>query len=372
MQIMTKLQLFHHDFSRSAILTYLLCLSSITIASETGYGELISRGSGISANQHQLPDNAIDSQVLPHTILRVGDKSDDRLPVYRLAKNTYFLYGNIAQIDNDNRGWNGNAGFIVTPDGVVVIDALGTPKLGQRLIATIRKITDKPIRYLIITHNHPDHAYGASAFRALGGVHIIAHTAIMDYMNSQTYQESVAYRRELLKADMQGFKDIQPDTLIRSKPFTAYSIKLGQQRFDIYNVGNHHSHGDLVVHQVNENIVWISDLAFNQRTTYMGDGNSKQAITAQDWLLKHFADAKLMIPGHGSAQSKPFPMVTATREYMQQLRDKMGQLVDEGVGLYDAVKQADLPRWQNTRLYEQNHRANANFVYREMERELFE
>ena len=104
---------------------------------------------------------------------------DDPLPVYRLAVGTYFLYGNIAQIDDDNRGWNGNAGVVVTQDGVVVIDALGTPKLGQRLIATIRAVTDKPIRYLIITHNHPDHAYGSSAFRALGGVNIVAHAGLL-------------------------------------------------------------------------------------------------------------------------------------------------------------------------------------------------
>jgi phosphoribosyl 1,2-cyclic phosphodiesterase len=356
-------------------ITAILCIvlpGTIALASTTSPGALISRGSGAGTEQHQLPANAIDNQVLPHTALHDSDKTNDRLPVYRLAKDTYFLYGNIAQIDDDNRGWNGNAGFIVTQDGVVVIDALGTPKLGQRLIATIKDITDKPIRYLIITHNHPDHAYGASAFRSLGGVHIIAHAAIMEYMNSQTYQESVAYRRQLLKNDMQGFADIQPDTLIRNKPFEAHRFKLGQQNFAIYNVGNHHSHGDLVVHQVEQNIVWISDLAFNQRTTYMGDGDSKQAITSQDWLLKHFSNAKLMIPGHGSAQTSPFPMVKKTRAYMQQLRDKMGKLVDEGVGLYDAVKQADLPQWQNTRLYEQNHRANANFVYREMERELFE
>jgi hypothetical protein len=171
---------------------------------------------------------------------------------------------------------------------------------------------------------------------------------------------------------MQGFSDLTPDTVIRNKPFEPHRIRLGQQTFDIYNVGGHHSHGDLVVHQVEQNIVWIADLAFNQRTTYMGDGNSKQAIAAQIWLLENFADATLMVPGHGSAQTQPFPMVTMTREYMQQLRNKMGKMVDEGVDLYEAVNQADLPEWKDTRLYEQNHRANANFVYRERERELFE
>jgi glyoxylase-like metal-dependent hydrolase (beta-lactamase superfamily II) len=373
MQSISPTKLFHTYMLRAMIA--LLCalgLGTVALAATQIEGQLISRGAGVSADKHRLPARAIDSKDLPHTVLTETDKATDPLPLYRLASNTYFFYGNIEQINDDNRGWNGNAGFVVTRDGVIVIDALGTPKLGQRLIATIRSITDKPIRYLIITHNHPDHAYGASAFRALKGVTIVTHAGIMDYMNTQTYQDSVSYRRDLLKADMQGFSDLTPDTVIRSKPFEAHRIRLGQQTFDVYNVGGQHSHGDLVVHQVEQNIVWISDLAFNQRTTYMGDGNSKQAIAAQTWLLENFADATLMVPGHGSAQTSPFPMVTMTREYMQQLRDKMGKMVDEGVDLYEAVKQADLPEWKDTRLYHQNHRANANFVYRERERELFE
>lgn len=373
MQIINFTALCHRHVLRLTVaLLCVLGLSTAALATNHTDGQLISRGAGVSADKHRLPARAIDNDELPHTVLNEADKPTDPLPLYRLAPNTYFLYGNIEQINDDNRGWNGNAGFIVTQDGVIVIDALGTPKLGQRLIATIRGITDKPIRYLIITHNHPDHAYGASAFRSQEGINIIAHAGIIDYINTQTYQDSVAYRRDLLKADMQGFSDLTPDSLIPAKLFEAQRIRLGQQSFDLYNVGGHHSHGDLVVHQVEQNIVWISDLAFNQRTTFMGDGDSKQAITAQTWLLENFADATLMVPGHGSAQTQPFPMVTMTRDYMQQLRDKMGKMVDEGVGLYDAVNQADLPEWQDTRLYEQNHRANANFVYRERERELFE
>ncbi|KPK40331.1 MAG: hypothetical protein AMJ69_02535 [Gammaproteobacteria bacterium SG8_47] len=350
----------------------LLCAFNSVVAADDSAGELVSRGTGPGADGHRLPQRAIDNDELPHTMLAERDRDDDRLPLYRLAPNTYFLYGNIAQIDNDNRGWNGNAGFVVTDEGVVVIDALGTPKLGQRLIATIRSVTDKPIRYLVITHNHPDHAYGASAFRAMDGVRIVAHAGMVEYLGSQQYQASVDYRRNLLKVDMAGFVDVKPDIAIGGPPFAAQRVRLGQYTFDIYNVGAHHSHGDLVVHQVEDDIVWISDLAFNQRTTFMGDGSSKQAIAAQSWLLDTFANAKLMVPGHGSAQTPRFPMVTATRDYMEQLRETMGRMIDEGVDLYEAVNRSDLPEWHDTRLYEENHRANANFVYREMERELFE
>jgi hypothetical protein len=65
-------------------------------------------------------------------------------------------------------------------------------------------------------------------------------------------------------------------------------------------------------------------------------------------------------------------MVTKTKTYISELRSKMAEMVDNGISLLDAVNKADMPAWKNTRLYDVNHRANANFVYREMEREYFQ
>ena len=319
-----------------------------------------------------MPANVIDTRELPVFSLAANNRADAPLPVYRLADNTYFLFGNIATLDEKNRGFNGNAGFVITDEGVVVIDALGTPQLGQRMIASIRTITDKPIKYLIITHNHPDHAYGAAAFQDLDGITVIAHPGIVEYNNSSTMEESVAYRRERLPGDMQGFILPRADKLVDKPPFAHLRIELGGQHFDIYNTGRHHSYGDLVVHQRAEGIVWASDLVFNQRTTYMGDGSSAQILKAQKWLAKHFADARLMVPGHGSPQTRPFPMLHKTREYVERLRKEMQQAVQDGVSLYDAVQNSRFEDWQDSRLYEENHRANASFVYREMEKEYFE
>ncbi|MCA1806057.1 MAG: MBL fold metallo-hydrolase [Xanthomonadaceae bacterium] len=173
------------------LLFVLACLGAAqSQAGEDRTGTLVSRGAG--AARHQLPATAVDTTVLPRTRLAVEDGDDATLPLYRIGPDTYFLYGNISTIDEDNRGFNGNAGFIVTGDGVAVIDALGTPFLGRRLIATIRSVTDESIRYLILTHNHPDHAYGASAFRDIEGIRILGHGGMADYLASATLEESVA------------------------------------------------------------------------------------------------------------------------------------------------------------------------------------
>lgn len=324
------------------------------------------------AEHWTLPERAINSQQIPEFKLAADTAATRPLPVYRLRDNSYFLFGSIATLDEHNRGWNGNAGFVVTDAGVVVIDSLGTPLLGQRLIATIRSVTDQPIKYLIITHNHPDHAYGASAFRQLDGVTIIAHQGSIDYNHSATLQSSVDYRQQMLASDMKGFQPVKADTYIKPPPFRHQQIRLGKIRFDIYNTGTHHSYGDLIVHQPEQQILWVSDLVFNQRTTYMGDGDSAQILKAQDWLSQTFPDIKLMVPGHGSAQTAPFPMQARTHDYVSRMRDAMRKAVEDGVSLSDAVQQVEFEDWKDVRLYEQNQRANANFVYREMEKEFFE
>jgi glyoxylase-like metal-dependent hydrolase (beta-lactamase superfamily II) len=294
------------------------------------------------------------------------------LPVYRLVDNTYLLYGNIATVNEHNRGFNANAGFIVTQQGVIVIDTLGTPKLGRRLLSTVRCITDKPVKFLIVTHNHPDHAYGAAAYRNIEGVTIIAHHGTLAYNQSETMESSVNYRKQILGKDMDAFEPLQANIYVDEEPFASKRIRLGEEAIDIYNTGKHHSHGDLVVHQLKQKILWISDLAFNQRTTYIGDGDSAQILKAQEWLMQTFPDVRLMVPGHGSAQSPPFSMVEKTRDYVSRLRNTMQQAIEDDVSMIDAVKAVEFEDWQNVPLYEMNQRANANFVYREMEKAYFD
>ncbi|MEK8090477.1 MBL fold metallo-hydrolase [Thermithiobacillus plumbiphilus] len=294
----------------------------------------------------------------------------ETLPVTRIAPNTYAVYGHIAQLNTQNRGFNGNAGFVVTTDGVVVIDALGTPLLGKRLLASIRKITNKPIRYLILTHNHPDHSYGTSALKDSGAT-VIAHAGTQDYLHSSDFESSVDYRREIIPQDMREFRAIAPDQAIDGDIFSKQVFRLGKHSFEVYNVDHHHSYGDLVIRQLPENILWIGDLAFNGRTTYIGDGHSGATLKGIDWLRSAFPDAKLMMPGHGKAQRPPFPMLQQTYRYVERLRTKMGQALEAGESLESAVDECDFPDWHKVPLYAENHRRNCSFVYREMEQEVF-
>jgi len=98
---------------------------------------------GTDPSLYFLPERAIDTNKVPNIVLKVSEKSQDPLPYYQLLPNTYMFFGNIAEVDEYNRGWNGNAGFVITANSVVVIDSLGSPKLGQRMIITIKTITQQ-------------------------------------------------------------------------------------------------------------------------------------------------------------------------------------------------------------------------------------
>lgn len=326
---------------------------------------------GTTPGKVYSPAKAVDTDDAPSVAFNAETSSSEPLKTYGVIPGTYFLYGNIAEVDENNRGFNGNAGFVVTNDSVVVIDSLGSPRLGQRIISTVKQVTDKPIKYLILTHNHPGHAYGAIAFKDLGNITVIGHEGTLEYINSERIGHSVSYRETFIKPDMAGFKPVTPDILIGGALYSKNTISTGGKTFDIYNTGSQHSFGDLIVHQKEDNIVWISDLAFNNRVTFMADGSSQKSIDAQTWLLDTFKDAKFMIPGHGSVQSPPFPMVTKTRDYMQRLRKDMAKAVDDGTDLQTAVDSSRYEDWSKVRLYELNHKKNVDFVYREVELEQF-
>lgn len=327
---------------------------------------------GTDTSRPYTPPADVVNHARPPVFAVDANEPDTRpLPIHRIAPDTYFLFGNIAEVDAVNRGFNGNAGFIVTPEGVTVIDALGTPTLGRRLIATVRSVTDQPIRYLVVTHAHPDHYYGAAAFAELPGVKIISHAGTEDYAYSATVERSVGYRKVFLPKEMENFHVVVPDILLGGGHPARLTLKLGGKTFEIYDVGHHHSHGDLVLYQADDKVLWVSDLAFNSRVTYIGDGDIRQIAPMQEWVKRRFPDLALMVPGHGAPQTAPFAMLDFTGNYVKALRERMGRLFAAGLGLPEAVARSGLAEYSREPLYELNHWINANHVYRVVEEEAF-
>ncbi|MEG1768020.1 MAG: MBL fold metallo-hydrolase, partial [Comamonas sp.] len=109
------------------------------------------------------------------------------MQLQRVAPQAYYVQGVSALGSPANRNFISNAGFVVTDDSVVVIDALGSPALAQELVEKIRSVTPKPISHVLVTHYHADHIYGLQVFEALGAK-IVANALAKESLQSETAQ----------------------------------------------------------------------------------------------------------------------------------------------------------------------------------------
>ncbi|MFN4148737.1 MAG: MBL fold metallo-hydrolase, partial [Rhodocyclaceae bacterium] len=239
----------------------------------------------------------------------------------QVGRHSWYVQGLPGAASRANEGFMSNAGFVVTKEGVVVFDALGTPALARKLIGEIRKVTRQPIRRVIVSHWHADHYYGLQAFKAFGA-EIWAHEAAKAALGSQAVADRLAQRREVLAPWIgDDFQIIPADVwLVGDTDF-----KLGEVTFRIRHVGPAHSPEDLALFVVDDGVLFSGDLVFQGRVPFVGEADSKAWLAALDRLLA--MKPRVMVPGHGPASRSPREDLTLTRDYLADLRAKMGRAV---------------------------------------------
>jgi glyoxylase-like metal-dependent hydrolase (beta-lactamase superfamily II) len=262
-----------------------------------------------------------------------------------------------------NQNFISNAGFVVTQDGVVVIDALGSPALARRLLAEIRKHTNKPVTHVILTHYHADHIYGLQALKA-AGAKVIAHQAAREYINSDNARLRLeASRKELAPWIDQDTQLVAADEWLDGER----ELVLGGVRLRIKPVGPSHTPEDLVIYLPQEKVLFAGDLVFRSRIPYVGQADSRQWIKALDALLSF--DATVILPGHGPVSTDARKDMELTRDYLVHLRAVMGQAAKNLEPFDDAYKAADWSRFEHLPLFRAANRMNAYNTYLLMERE---
>ena len=260
-----------------------------------------------------------------------------------------------------------NAGFAVTTEGVVVIDALASPAQGEQLIRTIRAVTDRPIRWLVLTHHHPDHHFGAIALRR-AGARVIAHPDVSTGVDEQSREAAEsAWTRVVGKAQMKGFAyaDV-PDVAVTS----ADTLRLGDQTIVIAHPwrGPAHTAGDLIVWLPDQRVLFAGDLLIEDGVTMVVDGSSRGLLAALDTLAG--LDPRVVVPGHGAIPATPLALLARTRDYITALRTAMRAAIERHRSLnraLDSLPPADEGRPVSLHSRE---RRNANRVYLEVEKEM--
>ena len=292
----------------------------------------------------------------------------DMRPV-RLAEGAWFVQGEAALGSAANQNFISNAGFVVTPAGVVVIDALGSPPLARRLLAEIRRITPQPVRYVILTHYHADHIYGLQVFKEAGAT-VLAHAGAREYLASDAARQRLAAsRQELFPWIDENTRLVEPDRWLGvPDPQAETTLELGGVRLLIRPVGPAHSPEDLVVYLPDRAVLYGGDIVFRGRIPFVGQADSRAWIAALNQLLA--LKPKVLVPGHGAASTDPEADITLTRDYLLYLRERMGAAAREMEPFEEAYARTDWSRFAGLPLFQAANRINAYNTYLLMEQKV--
>jgi glyoxylase-like metal-dependent hydrolase (beta-lactamase superfamily II) len=286
-----------------------------------------------------------------------------RVSPIQISPRVYYVQGQPGLASSANEGYNSNAGFVVTDDGVVVIDSLGTPSLGNELLKAIRVVTKKPLKVVIVTHYHADHFYGLEPFKA-AGAEIWAHDAARAYLESGEADERVKQRsRDLFPWIDETFRIVRPDRWLDEHA----AFTLGSTRFEVFHLGPAHSPEDVIVVLPAEGVIFSGDILFAGRVPFVGQADSKRWLERIDRVLA--MKPRVMITGHGAVSRDPAKDLALTQDYLVHLRTVMGKAVEDFVPFEEAYANADWSRFSKLPAFEAANRVNAYGTYLLMERE---
>lgn len=286
-----------------------------------------------------------------------GQVTAPNLKLTQVSPNAYYAEGLFELGTPLNQNFISNAGVVVAPEGVVVVDALGSPALARQLIEEIRAITDKPITHVIVTHYHADHVYGLQAFRDVGAT-IIAQQEGRLYLTSDTARMRLEVSREALAPWIDEKTQLQAADRWVSEDQT---VMLGGWPFELMKVGPAHTPDDLAVYVPTEDVLFAGDLMFQGRIPFVGNADSVGWISSLNRLLA--IEPAVVVPGHGPFSINPAQDIQFTRDYLLFLRNSMHQAarnLDDFEAAYAAV---DWSTYAAYPLFRAANRMNAYNVY---------
>lgn len=224
-----------------------------------------------------------------------------------------------------------NAGIIICEKGIVVVDTLISANEAKRFIRDIRKISDKPIRYVINTHYHLDHSFGNAEFAKLGAV-IVAQAGCAEEMRKKAagaLADAAGYG--LTPEEMAGTEIAYPDITFTDR----IQFDLGGVDVELIYITPSHSKGSIMVYLPGEKVVFAGDILFTNVYPYMGDGD----ISGWQRNLEFLAalDADKIVPGHGPLSSKKD--VADMKAYITVFDTKARELVVKSGKLEDIVNE---------------------------------
>lgn len=286
-------------------------------------------------------------------------KNDDKLLLHKVVKDVYAIVGPLGNRSPDNLGNNATFGFIVTAEGVVLVDPGGTYKGAKRIHDVIKTVTKKPIKFVINTGGQDHRWLGNDYFQQLGAKVIASRTAVGDQkarLKDIFFRLGNSAGDEAIVGTHERYADITFDQ--------QYALVLGGVAIEVRHVGAAHSPGDSFVWLPQQKVVFSGDIIYMERLLSVMSFSSSKA-----WINAFEAVAALkpqhVVPGHG----KPTTLAkaeNATLKYLTVLRARVGTFMEDGGGIED-VGTIDQSQFSYLENYESLKGRNAQQVYQEME-----
>lgn len=259
----------------------------------------------------------------------------------------------------ENTGHNNNLSFIVTGDGVIVVNGGAAYVLAQALHQEIKAITDQPVK-LVINENGQGHAMLGNSYWSELGVPILAH---------EDAAHEIAERGAFILENMKRYnRDKSEGTFIAPPTITfedKHSIELGSYTIEVLHLGPAHGPGDIQVWLPEQSLVIAGDMAFHQRMLPIFEDT-----IVYDWIETwetgfEALNATYVIPGHGTPTNMD-QVRRYTRDYLVYLREKIGEHLDNGGDLAEAYY-VDQSPYRHLDTFEELATKNAGRVYEQME-----
>lgn len=285
---------------------------------------------------------------------------DEAARAVEVAAGVYMVQGASGEVDTDNLGRIGNAGFIVGDTGVVAIDTGTSYRHGVALLALIRRLTNKPVRMALITHTRQEFLFGATAYREQA-IPIHMHRKAAGLMQARCERCLKTLKQVLGDDAMQGTAMFKPDQEFEQ----SHSINMIGRRIQVLYYGHSSGPGDVAVLDVQSGVLFAGGLLDQLRIPDVQDSDLdgwSHALQALRGL-----PIKVVVPGHGPVASAK--VIDAVDRYLAQLRARVLELLRFGAALSEVPDATVLPEFALWDQYETIHRRNASILFVRFERD---
>lgn len=280
-------------------------------------------------------------------------------PVEKVAQGVYASIGQTSPSSYENSGHNNNLGFVIGDEGVLVWNAGQTYLLARALHEEIKKITDKPVKYVVL-ENSQGHAMGGSNYWKEQGAVIVAQEIAKKEIEEKIANNYFAKLQKKFKDKILGSKFILPDVTFKDN----YKMDLGNRVVEAKYFGYAHEHSDICIWLPKEKILFAGDLAFNQRLLPIFK-ITETSKWLEAWEKVEALGAKTVIPGHGDTTD----MATVrkyTKDYIVYMREKILEIIDNDGGLNEAYN-IDMSAYEHLDTFKELGKQNIARLFNQLE-----